>query len=92
MYIMLVTQRLQLQVMLGPLGSKPVAISVYDLYIRSISRYWGLCHGVPLSFYKNTLRNREEKEGKQHVSAFLDNYFAFFSFVHFKSLFAEQII
>lgn len=52
MYILLVTQRLQLQVMLWLPRSKTVNVSVYDLYIRFMSRHWDLCHGVPLPFYK----------------------------------------
>lgn len=57
-----------------------------------MSRYWGLCHGVPLLFYKNKPRNSQENGGKCHVDTFLDNYFPFFSYVHPKGLFAEQII
>ena len=78
--------------MLGLPGYKTVSVSVYDLYITSMSRHWGLCHGVPLPFYKNKLRNGGENGGKWHVATFLDNYFPFFSNVHSKGLFAEQII
>lgn len=84
---MLVTQKLQLQVMLGLPGYKTVI--VFKVYIQIHEQILGF---VPLLFYKYKPRNRQENGGKWHVDTFLDNYFPFFSYVHPKGLFAEQII
>lgn len=66
MFTILATLKGQLQVKLELSGYKTVSVSAQDLCVRSVSRHWGLYHGVPLSFYKNKLRNRVENEVKWH--------------------------